>query len=259
MDADDLAGSGLPAGSTVASVELPVTVVPAPPVELELTFDLPTLTVAAGATATAELSLAGVPADAAVTVTLSSADTATARVMPESVTFTAQTPSTEVTVTGEAAGMTTVTAIADALTDSGLPLNSTVASVELPVTVEPAPVMLQLAFSPSALTVAVGSEETAVLSLLGVPAGAEVTVSLSAADATTARLVTEPELRFSAATTSHVVTVAGVAEGSATVTAAVFNSDDLPADSTVASAELVVTLCRRRSRLSCSWCLLRRR
>ena len=67
-------------------------------------------------------------------------------------------------------------------------------------------------------------------------------MALSAADATTARLVTEPELRFSATTSSHVVTVSGVAEGNATVTAAVFNSDDLPPDSTVASAELAVTV-----------------
>ena len=48
----------LPAGSTVASVELPVTVVPAPPVELQLAFAPPVLEVTAGATATAELSLA---------------------------------------------------------------------------------------------------------------------------------------------------------------------------------------------------------
>ena len=51
---------------------------------------------------------------------LSSADTMTALVMQESVTFTAQTQSRDVTVLGVAEGMTTVTAIADALANSGL-------------------------------------------------------------------------------------------------------------------------------------------
>ena len=83
--------------------------------------------------------------------------------------------------------------------------------------------------------------QTAVLSLLDVPAGAEVTVTLSVPDETTARLVTESELRFSATTPSHVVTIEGVAAGSATLTAAV-DADalagfGLPPDSTVASAD----------------------
>ena len=121
------------------------------------------------------------------------------------------------------------------------------ASAELVVTVVPAPepVELQLAFAPSALTVLAGSEETAVLSLSDVPAGATVTVTLSSADTATA-LVMPSTLTFTADTTSPVVTatvtVSGVATGSATVTAAVFNSDDLPAGSTVASVELAVTV-----------------
>ena len=237
--------SGLPAGSTVASADLAVTIVPAP-VVLQLVFAPTALEVTAGATATAELSLADVPADAAVTVTLSSADTATARVMPSTVMFTADTTSpvvtATVTVTGVAEGSVTVMAVEDVL--SGLPAGSSVASADLAVTVVPAPepVELQLAFAPPTLTVAVGSEETAVLSLPDVPAGAEVTVSLSVADAATARLVTEPELRFSATTPSHVVTVEGVAEGSVTVMAVEDVSSDLPAGSSVASADLAVTV-----------------
>ena len=227
----------LPPGSSVALAQLPVTVVP-PPVMLALAFDPTSLTVVVGSEETAVLSLSGVPAGATVTVTLSASDEA-AQVTPQSVTFTAQTPSTDVTVLGVAAGSAMVTAVADI---SDLPPDSTVASADLVVTVVPAPVMLQLAFAPPAVTVATGSEETAVLSLSGVPEGAEVTVLLSVADAATARLVTETELRFSATTLSHVVTVTGVAEGSVTVMAVEDVSLGLPEGSTVASADLAVTV-----------------
>ena len=237
---DDLADSGLPAGSVVASVELPVTVVP-PPVDLQLSFDPMSLEVVAGATATAGLRLPDVPEGTEVEVSLSAADEATASVMPESVIFTAQTPSTEVTVTGVAVGRAVVTAVGDT---SGLPPNSTVGPAELAVTVVPAPVDLQLAFEPTTLTVAVGSERTATLRLLGVPADATVTVALSTAATATAQVVQESVI-FTTETTSRNVTVLGVAAGSATLTA-VFVDDladsGLPAGSVVASVELPVTV-----------------
>jgi hypothetical protein len=187
------------------------------------------------------LSLPDVPAGAEVTVSLSVADAATARLVTEpELRFSATTPSHVVTVEGVAEGSVTVMAVEDVL--SGLPAGSSVAPADLVVTVVPAPVELQLAFAPPAVTVAVGSEETAVLSLSGVPEGAEVTVTLSVPDATTARVVTPESVTFTAQTPSTDVTVLGVAAGSAMVTAAVFNSDDLPEGLTVASADLTVTV-----------------
>ena len=228
---------------------LAVTVTPAP-VDLQLVFEPPTLTVAVGGERTAVLRLPGdVPAGAAVTVALSTAATATAQVVQESVVFTATTQSHAITIRGVAEGSATLTAaFADDLADSGLPAESTVASADLAVTVVPAvpvPVMLQLAFEPTSLTVAVGSEATAVLRLLGdVPEGVEVRVELSSPDATTARVLS-PSMILSAETTSREVAVLGVAAGSVTITAAVSEAaltDSLPSGSSVASADLAVTV-----------------
>ena len=228
---------------------LAVTVTPAP-VDLQLVFEPPTLTVAVGGERTAVLRLPGdVPAGAAVTVALSTAATATAQVVQESVVFTATTQSHAITIRGVAEGSATLTAaFADDLADSGLPAESTVASADLVVTVVPAvpvPVMLQLAFEPTSLTVAVGSEATAVLRLLGdVPEGVEVRVELSSPDATTARVLS-PSVILSAETTSREVAVLGVAAGSVTITAAVSEAvltDSLPSGSSVASADLAVTV-----------------
>ena len=234
----------LPPDSSVASAELAVTVVP-PPVHLQLAFEPTDLTVTAGAASTAVLSLLDVPEGAAVTVALRTADAATVQVMPESVVFDAATTSRDVTALGVAAGSATLTAMVavEVLLDD-LPPDSTVASAELAVTVVPAPVRLQLAFEPPELTVVVGATATAVLSLSDVPEGAAVTVALRTEDAATARLVTEPELQFSATTTSRDVTVLGVAEGSTTLTVVADASGtvDLPPDSSVASAELAVTV-----------------
>ena len=196
--------------------------------------------VAADATATAVLSLLGVPASAAVTVELSTADARTARVMPESVMFSAATTSREVTVTGVSAGNATVTAVAVLL--DGLSESSTVTSAELALTVVLPTVELQLAFEPPTLTVAAGSRETAVLSLSGVPTGAEVTVRVSAANVTTAQLVTEPELPFTAMMPRHEVTIVGVGAGNTTVMAEPVSLDGLSVDSTVADADLLVTV-----------------
>ena len=237
---DAFVDSGLPAGSTVAPADLAVTVVPAP-VHLQLAFAPPAVTVTAGATETAVLSLPDVPAGATVTVSLSAASTATAEVTPESVTFTAQTPSRDVTVLGVAAGSVTVAAVEDAFVDSGLPAGSTVASAQLAVTVVPAPVHFQLVFEPPTLTVAAGATEMATLSLPGVPADAAVTVTLSVPDATTARLVTPESVTFTAETPSYDVTVLGVAAGSVTLTA-IADTSGLPPDSTVASVQLQVTV-----------------
>ena len=96
--------SDLPQDSAVASAELAVTTVVPPPVHLQLAFEPPSLAVAVGSERTAILSLSDVPTGAAVRVALSSADTMTALLMPESVTFTAQTPSRDVTVLGVAEG-----------------------------------------------------------------------------------------------------------------------------------------------------------
>ena len=133
-----------------------VTVVPAP-VELQLAFVPPTLTVVAGATTTAMLSLPDVPAGATVTVTLSSLDATTAKVRPVSVMFTATTPSHVVTVTGVGAGSARLSA--DAQTSFGLPPDSSVIFAELSVTVVPAPVHLALAFEPMSLTVRGGCHD----------------------------------------------------------------------------------------------------
>ena len=228
---------------------LAVTVLPAP-VNLQLMFDLPTLTVAAGGVRTAVLRLLGdVPADAAVTVMLSTAAPATAQVVTESVTFTATTQSHAITIRGVAEGSATLTAMVDADALADLPSDSTVESAQLPVTVVPAvvdPVMLQLAFEPPTLTVAVGSEAPAMLRLLGdVPLGVAVTVDLSAPDAATARVLSEPVI-FSAEVTSREVTVLGVAAGSVTITATVsedaLEASGLPAGSSVASTDLAVTV-----------------
>ena len=230
---------GLSEASTVQSAQLAVTVVPRP-VHLQLAFDPPSLTVTADAAATAELSLLDVPAGASVRVALSSADTVTALVMSGPVMFTATTTSHEVTVEGVAAGSAAVTAEADI---SGLPPNSTVEPAELPVTVVPPPVDLQLAFDPSSLTVTAGATTTAELSLLDVPAGASVRVELSTADTATALVMSEPVV-FTATATSREVTIEGVAAGSVAVMAEVAASGatDLPSNSTVMPAELVVTV-----------------
>ena len=231
---------------TVQSATLAVTVLPAP-VNLQLMFEPPSLEVVAGTTATATLSLPGVPADAAVTVTLGTEDTATALVMPSTVAFTADTPNRDVTITGVAAGSAMLTASVGeaALADSDLPPDSTVESAELVVTVVPAPVRLQLAFEPPTLAVAVGSDRTVALQLLGdVPAGAAVTVTLSSADTATALVVTESVV-FDADTPRHEVTLTGVAAGSVTITAAVDEdilAASLPSSSSVEPAQLAVTV-----------------
>ena len=210
------------------------------PVTLQLAFESPELTVAVGAQGTAQLRLLGdVPAGAAVTVELSATDGTTARVVTESVMFSAATTSREVTVAGEAAGSVTITAIAD-VSDSSL----TVVPAELAVTVVPAPMMLQLAFEPPALEVVAGATAMTTLSLPGVPAGAEVEVILSVADKSAVRLVTAETVAFTADTSSHEVTVAGVAAGSSTLTAVadVSGATDLPPNSSVMSTELAVTV-----------------
>ena len=148
-----------------------------------------------------------------------------------------------VTLEGVTVGSVAITASVDedALAGSGLPAGSTVTSAELAVTVVPPPVHLQLAFKPSALTVEVGAAETAVLSLPGVPAGAAVRVELSAPVASTRVLVVTPdEVLFTATTASQVVTITGATEGSITVTADVFDTADLPPNSSVLPAELAV-------------------
>ena len=230
---------GLSEASTVQSAQLAVTVVPRP-VHLQLAFDPPSLTVTAGATTTAELSLLDVPAGASVRVELSTADTATALVMSEPVVFTATATSHKMTIEGVAAGSVAVMAVADT---SGLPPNSTVEPAELPVTVVPPPVDLQLAFDPPSLTVTAGATTTAELSLLDVPAGASVRVELSTADTATALVMSEPVV-FTATATSREVTIEGVAAGSVAVMAEVAASGatDLPPNSTVMPAELVVTV-----------------
>ena len=231
---------GVSADSTVASAFLQVTVVPVPPIML-FAFDPTSLTVVAGATATAVLSLLGdVPASAKVLVELSVADATTARVVtPESVVLDADTPSHAVAIAGVAEGSATVTA--EAMGFIGLPEGSSVASTELAVTVVLPTVHLQLAFDTTSLTVAVGSEETVVLSLVGVPAGAMVTVGLSAMDETTAQVVTAP-VTFDAETTSRKVTVLGVATGNTTVISVEITPGGLSDDSTIAPAELAVTV-----------------
>ena len=230
---------GLSEASTVQSAQLAVTVVPRP-VHLQLAFDPSSLTVTAGATTTAELSLLDVPAGASVRVELSTADTATALVMSEPVVFTATATSHKMTIEGVAAGSVAVMAVADT---SGLPPNSTVEPAELPVTVVPPPVDLQLAFDPPSLTVTAGATTTAELSLLDVPAGASVRVELSTADTATALVMSEPVV-FTATATSREVTIEGVAAGSVAVMAEVAASGaaDLPPNSTVMPAELVVTV-----------------
>ena len=240
----------VPPGSTLEGAQLAVTVVP-PPVHLQLAFDLSVLEVVAGATATAVLSLLNMPENSAVTVTLSVPDASTARVVTvEPVTFTAAAtrPVTTATVVveGVAAGIAPLTAFVgeDALAESGLPPDSTVASTQLKVTVAAAPVHLQLVFDPPALTVAVGNRRTVTLSLPGVPAGAEVTVELDTAFAPTVE-VSPGVLAFTAAAARHEVTVTGVAEGSATVTAMRINDFILPDGSSVAGAELAVTVVER--------------
>ena len=253
--------TGLSEDSIVEPARLPVTVVPAP-VMLQLAFDSLTLTVTADSEETATLSLPDVPAGAMVTVALSAASTATAQVAPESVmvTFTADTPSHDVTIEGVAEGSATLTAVADVSSmdncipglsaiSCGLPPDSTVAPAELAVTVMPAPVHLQLAFEPPALTVAAAVQRTAQLRLVGdVPAGAAVTVELGTMNvAAPAQVAPESVMvTFTAQTRSRGVTVLGVAEGSATLTAVVdaeaLAASGLPPDSTVASAELAVTV-----------------
>ena len=230
----------LPSGSTLVSMELAVRVVP-PPVHLALVFDPPVVTVAAGAVATVTLSLPGVPEGAAVTVALSAATTA--QLTPRPVVFTAAATSPVTTATVTVLGVTVGNAIVTAVADtSGLPPNSTVAPADLEVTVIPAPIHLQLAFDPTSLTVVTGGVRTAVLSLSAVPAGASVAVTLGAGDELTAQLMTEPELRFTAMMPRHEVTVAGVAEGVATIMADAGVLTDFPEDSTVMPAELPVTV-----------------
>ena len=183
---------GLPPDSTVEGAQLPVTVV-LPTVHLALAFEPPALTVAVGATATAVLSLPAVPRGAAgVTVALSAAAATTALVMPREVAFTAQTSSRTVTVTGVAEGSVAITAAADenALVDSGFPPDSTVANVDLPVTVVPPPVHLQLAFEPTSLTLVAGGSMRVVLRLLGdVPADADMLVQLRSAESAVAATI----------------------------------------------------------------------
>ena len=229
--------------AVVEPATLAVTVVPAPPVDLQLAFDPPALTVAVGRERTAVLRLSGVPVDTEVTAALSATNTAIAEVMPESVTFTATIQSRAVTVTGEAEGSATVTAVMDV--SSGLPAGSTVASAELVVTVVPEltmPVTLTLVFDPTSLTVAVGRLRTAVLRLSDVPEGTEVAVTVVAADATTARVLSESVV-FDAEMSSRDVTVLGVAAGDVAITASV-DADalarSLPEGSTVAPAQLEV-------------------
>ena len=231
----------LSADSTIASTELVMTVVEPPTVHLQLAFDPPVLTVTAGSEETAVLSLLGVPADAGVEVELRVMDAATARVVTsQSLMFTAATTSHAVAIAGVAEGSATV--MAEAMDFVGLSDDSTVASVKLAVTVVLPTAMLQLAFDPTSLTVVVGKEKTATLSLVGVPEVAAVTVELSAMDATTARVVTSQSLMFTAATTSHEVTVLGVAAGNATVISVEITSGGLSDDSTIAPAELAVTV-----------------
>ena len=116
-------------------------------------------------------------------------------------------------------------------------------SAEMSVTVVLPTVDLQLEFDPTSLTIAVGRDRTATLSLLDVPAGAAVTVALAVTNATTAQVV-EPSgtVVFDVATMDHRVTVAGMAEGSVTVTATATELIGLSEASTVASAELAVTV-----------------
>ena len=212
-----------------------------PRVALRLAFDPPLLTVAAGAAKTATLRLSSVPLGAEVTVTLHTASTATLQVTPESVTFDMATTSREVTLTGVAEGIETLTAELDSFI--GLSTVSMVAPADLTVTVVPSPVRLQLAFEPSALTLRAGATETVVLNLPGVPEGAEVTVAFLTGDAATGG-VTQESVVFDAETTSRDLTVLGVAEGGVTVVAEAFEDslDDLPPDSTVAPAELLLTV-----------------
>ena len=230
---------GLSDDSTIAPTELAVTVV-LPTVHLQLAFDPTSLTVTVGSEETAVLSLPDVPAGAEVAVKLG-VDGTTAQVVTEpELRFTAATPSYDVTVLGVAAGNVTVNM--ETVLFDGVSADSSLELAKLAVTVVLPTVHLQLAFDPPALTVAPGRERTATLSLSGVPMGAAVTVELSAADATTAQLVTEPELRFTAATPSYDVTVAGVAEGSATVTAELVSFLGLSKASTVLSAQLQITV-----------------
>ena len=217
---------------------LAVTVVPAP-VDLQLVFEPPSLEVVAGTTATATLSLPGVPAGAMVEVQAVPEKEETAQVVTGPVVFDAATTSHKVTVAGVAAGNVTVRAIA--VGPVGLPPDSSVAFADLAVTVVLPPVRLQLAFEPPTLAVAVGSDRTVALQLLGdVPAGAAVTVTLSSADTATVLVVTESVV-FDADTPRHEVTLTGVAAGSATVTASA-DISGAPAGSSVASTELSVTV-----------------
>ena len=192
------------------------------------------------------LSLPGVPAGAAVTVSAASADRRIASVGIGNnalvLVFDAATTNREVTVSGWAVGNTEISASLHIAGFTGLSDDSSVADARLQVRVVPPPVDLVLAFEPSTLEVTAGRSETATLRLPDVPAGAAVTVTLSVADATTARVVMPSSVVFTAQTPSHDVTVEGVAAGSATLTASVGEDDlagsDLPPNSTVALAEL---------------------
>ena len=242
---------------------LSVTVVP-PPVHLQLAFEPLTVavgttatvvlgfpgvsegaavTVSEGAAVTVVLSLPGVPEGAAVTVALDVADAATAQTTPVSVVFSSTAARHEVTVRGVAEGSVPLTASVgkDALVDSGLPPNSTVAPAQLAVTVVPPLVHLQLAFDPSSLTLVVGSSATVVLSLSGVPEGTTVTVTLSVADEETA------EVTFTEANPNIVVTVTGTVAGSVTLTADMNGVFGLQEEVVrVASAQLAVTVVPER-------------
>ena len=247
--ADDLADSGLPPESTVASADLAVTVVPAvtDPVMLQLAFEPTSLTVVTGSTATAMLRLPGdVPEGIEVRVDLNAADETTARVLSSSMILSAETTSREVTVLGEAAGSVTITAaVSEAVLTGSLPAGSSVAPADLAVTVVLPTVDLQLAFEPPTLTVATGSTATAVLRLPGVPAvgGAAVTVALSVADEATAQVM-PAEVIFSEANPDTVVTLTGTTTGDVMVTAVAVLLDGLSEASTVRSAQLPVTVVR---------------
>ena len=215
--------SGAPAGSSVASTELSVTVVPAP-VDLQLTFEPASLRVAAGATATAVLRLSGVPAgaevtvDAEVTMALSAADEMTgtctvgATLAPgESCTY-PETPGTDniqFSVSANGRGQ-----FLFAASDTRLDLpNTTFNGVTYTLVAQ------RLPDDSWIIEAVAGSTEAPVLVR-----------------------VTPESVVFTATTQSHAITITGVVEGSVTLTAVVADDSDLPPGSTVASAQLQVTV-----------------
>ena len=242
---------GLPPDSTVAPAELLITVVPAP-VHLALSFDQPALTVAVNDVGTVALDLPGVPAGATVAVLLGVPDGEMTVRVPGGLGFTADEPSREVTVEGVAVGSVTLLAHSPVGSAFGLPEGSTVMSAQLPITVVPAPVHLQLAFDPTSLTLVVGATATAMLSLPDVPAGFLALAELTGVEPTgpgeTVELVTSFLLGFDRTSMPHMVTIKGVAVGNVTLTAVMGDCSrittecGLPPDSTVEPAELLITV-----------------